>query len=76
MEGLLLAAIAPVLVILFALSMERIEGHLRRLTVQRQDVQDFIETHAPVDVLADPDVELRSAATPMPRPADVLGATG
>lgn len=73
MEGLLVAAIAPVLVILFALSMERIEGRLSQLTVQRKDVQDFIETHAPADLLA-PDVDLLAAAAP-PRPADAIGAT-
>ncbi|WP_024795057.1 hypothetical protein [Tomitella biformata] len=73
MEGLLVV-IAPVLLILFALSMERIEGHLRRLTVQRQDVQDFIETHAPVDILTDPAVGLMSVSAPLPRPANAGSA--
>ena len=75
MQGLLVV-IAPVILILFVLSMERIEAHLRRLTVQRQDVQDFIETHAPTDILADPTVDLMSASSPMPRPTDSVGATG
>lgn len=74
MEGLLVV-IAPVLLILFALFMERIEGHLRRLTVQRQDVQDFIETHAPADIL-DPAAELLSGGAPLPRPTGAVAAAG
>ncbi len=50
MQGLLVI-VAPILLILFALSMERIEEHLRRLTVQRQDIQEFLEAHAPADTL-------------------------
>ena len=75
MEGLLVV-IAPVLLILFALSMERIEGRLRRLTVQRDEVQDFIATHAPADVLADTDGELLSSIAPAPRESHVVGAAG
>lgn len=75
MQGLLVV-IAPVLLIMFALSMERLEGRLRRLTVQRDEVQDFIDTHAPVDVLGDTDGELLSSSAPTPRQSDVVGAAG
>lgn len=63
MQGLLVV-IAPVLLILFALSMERIEGHLQRLTVQGEDVQEFIDTHAPAEPLAEPQVELMATIAP------------
>ena len=74
MQGLLVV-IAPVLLILFALSMERIEGHLRRLTIQRQDVQEFIETHAPADVLADHSAELIDTLAPTPSPPSAVAAS-
>lgn len=60
MQGLLVV-IAPVLLILFALAMQRIEGHLQRLTVQDNDVQEFIDTHAPAEL---PAAELVGVGTP------------
>ncbi len=42
MEGLAVIFF-PVLLMFFALSMERVEGRLRRLTVEEEDVEQFFE---------------------------------
>ncbi|GAA4481616.1 hypothetical protein GCM10023094_30160 [Rhodococcus olei] len=44
----------PVLLMLFALAMERVEFRLRRLTVREQEVQEFLDqaSHAEVATLA------------------------
>ncbi|CRK54552.1 conserved hypothetical protein [Rhodococcus sp. RD6.2] len=45
----------PVLLMLFALAMERVEFRLRRLTVREQEVQEFLDkaSHADVAALAE-----------------------
>ncbi|MGW6378494.1 hypothetical protein ACWFRB_20765 [Rhodococcus sp. NPDC055112] len=53
MQGLAVV-LFPVLLILFALAMERVEFRLRRLTVREQEVQEFLDkaSHADVATLA------------------------
>lgn len=42
----------PVLLMLFALAMERVEFRLRRLTVREQEVQEFLEEANNAEVAA------------------------
>ncbi|TQF74966.1 hypothetical protein FK531_02600 [Rhodococcus spelaei] len=53
MQGLAVV-LFPVLLMLFALAMERVEFRLRRLTVREQEVQEFLDqaSHAEVATLA------------------------
>lgn len=59
--------LAPVVLVLFALGMERVEAHLRKLTLQQDEVQDFIDTHAPEDPLAPPTPDPLDAPAPASR---------
>lgn len=54
MQGLAVV-LFPVLLMLFALAMERVECRLRRLTVREQEVQEFLDqaSHAEVATLAE-----------------------
>lgn len=49
MEGLAVIFF-PVLLMFFALSMERVEARLRRLTVEEEDVEQFFEKASPEEV--------------------------
>jgi len=49
MQGLAVV-LFPVLLMLFALAMERVEHRLSRLTVREQDVAEFLETANPAEV--------------------------
>jgi len=64
MEGLAVIFF-PVLLMFFALSMERVEAQLRRLTVEEEDVEDFFEQANPEEV----DTFVREG---FPRAIDVL----
>ncbi|MFD1814723.1 hypothetical protein [Rhodococcus gannanensis] len=49
MQGLAVV-LFPVLLMLFALAMERVEFRLRRLTVREQEVQEFLDKASHDDV--------------------------
>lgn len=49
MQGLAVI-LFPLLLMLFALAMERVEGRLRRLSVQEQEVEDFLDQASHDDV--------------------------
>lgn len=59
--------LAPVVLVVFALGMERVETHLRKLTLQQDEVQDFIDTHAPEDPLSPPVPDPLDASAPASR---------
>ena len=46
----LLVVVFPVLLMLFALSMERVESRLRRLSVEEDEVEEFLESANPDEV--------------------------
>ncbi|MGH3852967.1 MAG: hypothetical protein ACRDR6_05605 [Pseudonocardiaceae bacterium] len=43
-------AVVPVLIMFFALAMERLENRLRHLTVQENDVEEFLQAARPEEV--------------------------
>lgn len=47
----LLVVLAPVLMVVFAMTMDGIEQRLTRKTDHVSDPQQFIETHTPTDIL-------------------------
>lgn len=47
-----LVIVVPLLVMLFALFMERVERRLRHLAVQEEDVEEFLEQAQPEEVRA------------------------
>ena len=49
MQGLAVI-LFPLLLMLFALAMERVEGRLRRLSVQEHEVEDFLDQASHDDV--------------------------
>lgn len=51
MQGLAVV-LFPVLLMLFALAMERVEFRLRRLTVREQEVEEFLNNASQADVAA------------------------
>ena len=46
----LLVVVFPVLLMLFALSMERVESRLRRLSVEEDEVEQFLDSANPDEV--------------------------
>ncbi|MFC4605944.1 hypothetical protein [Rhodococcus kronopolitis] len=51
MQGLAVV-LFPVLLMLFALAMERVEFRLRRLTLREQEVQEFLDQASQAEVAA------------------------
>lgn len=46
----LLVVVFPVLLMLFALSMERVESRLKRLSVEEDEVEEFLDSANPAEV--------------------------